>query len=122
MNRTSAIRLGAFLVAFLAVGVPYWRLEYAQVQLPTALEQPQLLAVAIAAFVVRRFTETSVWNSTSIAGVAVPAVVLARVIVETSDDPTSHNLWPFEAVIAIGVGLIAAAVGALLASWRRPSP
>jgi len=41
--------------------------------------------------------------------------VLGRVLVETSADPTSHNLWPFEVVIAGGIGLIGGLAGALIA-------
>ena len=37
--------------------------------------------------------------------------VLGRVAVETTRDPTSHNLWPIEIMIAGGIGLAAAAVG-----------
>jgi uncharacterized membrane protein YfcA len=37
--------------------------------------------------------------------------VLVRVAVETSRDPTSHNLWPFEVVIAGGIGLTGALLG-----------
>ena len=117
----NAIRAAAFLLGFFAVGIPYWQLEYSEAQLPDALEQPPLLVVALAAFVVRRFTTTSFWNSASVAGVAVPGAVLARVVYEANADPTSHNLWPFEIVIAIGVGLIAAAVGALIGGLLRPA-
>ena len=120
MTRTSTIRLAAFVAAFFAIGIPYWQIEYAKVQLPNSLVEPQLLVVVLAALVVRRFTGTSIWNATSLAGVAVPCAVAARVIVEGIKDPTSHNLWPFEIVLAFGVGLIAAAVGALLGSWQRP--
>ena len=121
MKPTSAIRAAAFLVAFLAVGIPYWQLEYAHAQLPDALEKPQLLVVALAALVVRRLTALSFWNATSLAGATVLAVVMARVIFETTNDPTSHNLWPLEIVIAIGLGLIAAGVGALLGGLLRPA-
>jgi hypothetical protein len=53
-------------------------------------------------------------------GVLVPAIsvasgfvlaVLVRVAVETMRDPTSHNLWPFEVVIAGGIGLVGGLVG-----------
>ena len=37
--------------------------------------------------------------------------VLGRVSVETARDPTSHNLWPFEVIIASGVGVLAAMIG-----------
>jgi hypothetical protein len=38
---------------------------------------------------------------------------MARVIVETSQDPTSHNLWPLELIIAAAVGLVFALAGSL---------
>jgi drug/metabolite transporter (DMT)-like permease len=56
-------------------------------------------------------------------GVGLPAVCIAlgfvlavggRVAVETTTDPTSHNLWPFEVVIAGGIGLVGALLGVLL--------
>jgi hypothetical protein len=37
--------------------------------------------------------------------------VLGRVGVETARDPSTHSLWPFEIVIAGGIGLAAATVG-----------
>jgi hypothetical protein len=39
--------------------------------------------------------------------------VMARVVVETFQNPTTHNLWPFELVIASAVGLAVASVGSL---------
>ncbi len=41
-------------------------------------------------------------------------MVMARVVVETFQDPTSHNLWSFEVIIASGVGLSVTLAGALL--------
>jgi ABC-type branched-subunit amino acid transport system permease subunit len=44
--------------------------------------------------------------------------------VEGVQDPTSHNLWPFEFIIAVFVGGGAALAGALIGSivlriWKR---
>ena len=44
---------------------------------------------------------------------------MARVVVDTMRDPTSHNLWPFEVVIAFMVGLAGAVPGALIGSAIR---
>ena len=58
---------------------------------------------------------------------SVPAAVLARVAVETTLDPTSHNLWPFELVIAGFVGGFCAGLGMLgglvvgRLGWSRPT-
>jgi H+/Cl- antiporter ClcA len=40
--------------------------------------------------------------------------VLARVLFETIQDPTTHNLWPFEVAISVAVGLLAGIAGTLL--------
>ena len=39
-------------------------------------------------------------------GAAVPAPILARIAVDTAKDPTSHNLWPFEFIIAAVIGVL----------------
>jgi hypothetical protein len=46
----------------------------------------------------------------------VPLAVLARVLVESSRDPASHNRWPHEIAIAAGLGLACALAGTLLGS------
>ena len=51
-----------------------------------------------------------------------PAAVFARVIYDVARDSTTHNLWPFEIVLALGPGLLAglagAIAGALMVRWR----
>jgi hypothetical protein len=104
----------AFLAAFLAVGVPYWLIPYRQVNLPNALLTAGLVAVPMAALLLRSFGAAHVWLATAIAGSAVPSVVMARVVVDCVQDPTAHNLWPFEIVIALFLGFVPALAGALL--------
>ena len=106
----------AFAACFLVVGVPYWAIPYAQASLPGTLMAPGLLGVPIAAFALRFPLRHSFLAALAAPGLAVPAAVLARVGWEVAKDPTSHNLWPFEAVLAGLVGLGAALVGAILAS------
>lgn len=106
----------AFLVAFLVVGLPYWRIPYAKVSLPDTLYGLGPLVVGAAALVCRALGRTPVWWTIGFVGASVPAAVVARVIVEVTLDPTSHNLWPFELVIAGGLGMAAAGAGALLGS------
>jgi hypothetical protein len=49
--------------------------------------------------------------------------VVGRVVIDTAADPTSHNLWPFEVVLAVVVSVPPICVGGLLA-WvvRRTTP
>lgn len=127
MTRSSpAWLLIAFAIAFVGVGFRYWQLGYSQVSLPDALYGPGLAAVFVVALMVRAFGLAKFWIAWLLIAAAVPAAVLARIAVDTASDPTSHNLWPFEIVIAAGVGLVAALGGAvlgslfLLRSSRRP--
>lgn len=104
----------AFAASFLAVGVPYWRLAYAQASLPDGLLGPGLAVVAVLAAVVRVVGRAGLWRTVRVLGSAVPAAVMARVVYEVLGDPSSHNLWPFELVIAAAVGFPTALAGALV--------
>jgi hypothetical protein len=50
---------------------------------------------------------------------------MLRVVVDAVIDPTTHNLWPFEVVIASLVGgacsILGAAIGLLAARLIRPA-
>lgn len=105
---------GAFLLSFLAMGVPYWLVPYGTVNLPAALLHPGLMVVALAALCVRAAGAAPVLKAAHAAGLAVPAAVMARVMVDGLRDPTAHNLWPFELVIALGVGYPCSLAGALV--------
>jgi hypothetical protein len=106
----------AFISAFLVIGVPYWLVPYREVSLPTTLMGPGLFAVGLAALVLRARGAARFWTAAIVAGAAVPAAVFARVTVDTLRDLTSHNLWPFEIVIALGVGMFPAVSGAIAGS------
>jgi len=106
----------AFAASFLAVGIPFWSIPYGAVNLPDALLKPGLLVGVAGALALRALGAAGFWTAVAVVGGSVPAAVMARVQVETSRDPTSHNLWPFELAIALGVGFACALVGALAGS------
>jgi hypothetical protein len=106
----------AFGLSFLAVGLPYWLIPYSGVNLPDALIGPGLLVVCGAALVLRAFRAATFWRTTGLVGSAVPAAVMARVLFEGLLDPTSHNLWPLEVIIAAVLGLACALAGAAVGS------
>jgi hypothetical protein len=108
--------VAAFLAGFLAVGLPYWQIPYNKVNLPDAVMGLGLLVIVAASAVARAGGRIPIFKTTLVVGAAVPAAVFARVIVEGMKDPTSHNLWPFEVVIALVVGLGASVIGTLLGS------
>lgn len=112
----------AFAGSFFVIGIPFWQIPYSQVSLPNALWGPGLLVVAALAVIPRVFAGAGFWMTAMVVGAAVPAAVFARVIVEALADPTQHNLWPLELILAAGPGYLAAAVGALAGGLfvRRP--
>jgi hypothetical protein len=117
--KSLATLFGASLACVLAIGFPYWGLRYSQVNLPDALYGWGLLLVFVFSAAIRiggtaAFLETMVGMA-----LAVPSVVLLRVVYDTSFDPTSHNLWPFEIVIAAFVGAFVAALGTSAGSLVR---
>lgn len=104
----------ACAVSFLAIGLPLWRLPYAQVSLPNSLSVFGLVVVFAMALAIRAAFRASFVQAGILVGLCVPAAIMARIIVEVALDPTSHSLWPFEIVIGSGVGLALSCVGAVL--------
>ena len=113
---------GGFFAAVVALGLSYWRVRYGTVNLPEALYSPALAVIAIASALAVALGAAGFWRSVLVFGSAAPTTVAVRVLVEGIADPTSHNLWPFEIVIAYGVGLpfaIGGAVVGWLIAWSQ---
>ncbi|MFI5234551.1 MAG: hypothetical protein ACHQXA_02465 [Gemmatimonadales bacterium] len=116
------IRLGiGTLAGFLACDLLLWPVPYSQVAMgrhppADALYLFGALAGVLTALLVRRE-----WRAPILAVVlGFVLAVMARVVVDTSRDPTSHNLWPFEVIIAIWFGGIAAVAGVgMVRLWER---
>jgi hypothetical protein len=72
-----------------------------------------------AAALTRAFSDNRFWRTVLVTSAAVPGAVFARVIVDAWRDPTSHNLWPLEILIALVMGLAVTVLGALLGSVFR---
>ena len=113
----------AFVTCVLVVGIGYWPMPYSQVNLPDALYGTGLWLVGGVALALRLAGVARSWKIALLIGSAPAMAVLARVIADTMRDPTSHNLWPFELVIALALGVACAACGAmagrLLVSLRK---
>ncbi|MEL1265830.1 hypothetical protein [Pseudoxanthomonas putridarboris] len=127
MTRNSRIWwLIGFLIAFVGMGFPYWRLPVAQAGLPDALYGPGLAAVAVVALLLRAFGTGRFLQVWLLVAAAVPVAVAVRIVANIVDQPGAHLFWPFELAIAAGLGLAAAFAGTaigslfLLRSSRRP--
>lgn len=111
--------VGGFLISMLGVGIPYWMIPYHRVNLPGTLVEPALVMVPLVALWLRAAGIASLQRAVTFIGSAVPAAVIVRILVETGKDPTSHNLWPFEIIIASLLGYGCALAGALVGHFVR---
>jgi hypothetical protein len=123
MKPTRLVRSIAVAAAGCAgAAIIYWPIPYAEISL---LERTfllrWLLAAAIAGFAGRWFARYPAARTALLVAVGFAVAVIGRVVVETMADPTDHNLWPFEVVIALVVGGTGALVGALLVPRGRAS-
>ncbi len=109
--------LWSFLVGFLVVGVPYWRIPYNKAT--SSAVMGGVVLIGVIALIARVLIEARFSRVVLVLAAAVPTAVMARVVVDTMRDPTSHNLWPFELVIAFMVGLAGSVPGTLLGSVFR---
>lgn len=108
-----------FVAGVLLTGVPYWRLPYNA----DFFSDPLVLAGFVGLGVV-----TAMLAASGIARLrqifwimlaAFPAAVAIRVVVETAQDPTDHNLWPFELILAALFSLVAVVPGLLIGAIVR---
>lgn len=103
-----ALRLPlGFLIAVLVLGVPYWRLPYGRADLPGAFLGAGFVVLAGIAVMLVAVPESRLRRVLSVMALCPAAVVAVRIVADTAADPTTHNLWPFELVIALLVGAAA---------------
>jgi hypothetical protein len=96
---------GAFAVCFFGAGAIWWRGTY-QDYLYGAFRWETVPLLAGVALMLSWVSGVGVFASAIAVGSAFPAVVFARVVLDCMENPTSHNLWPFEVAMAFGVGMI----------------
>ncbi|WP_024869299.1 hypothetical protein [Pseudoxanthomonas suwonensis] len=108
------VLIPCFLVAFLAVGLPYWLTPLKQLALPDAILDARLVVVAVMAAVPAFLSGAGFWLSWLVIGASVPAAIFARVAYDVILDPGTHNLWPFEIALVLAPGFGSAFLGALV--------
>jgi hypothetical protein len=109
--------VGAFALCFFAGGWILWRGSYRE-YLDTGFSYWIPLWMAGVAFALSWLCGAGFIPSWLVIGWVFPAIVFARVVLDGMQDPTSHNLWPIEAGVAViesmGIVFPGALIGALL--------
>lgn len=102
-------------LGFLAGGLPLWPVPYDSID----LSSPGFLGLWIVAGTIAggfpaALSTLSMHRTAGLLGSGFGIAVLARALVEMTQDPTTHNLWPFEIAIGVAVGLLSGLIGTLL--------
>ena len=107
----SVVALG---LAVPAIGLPYWRLSYSSVSLPSSLDGRALLLLGALALALVGFNLAGFRRALVVTAGAVPIAIMLRVAADTMRDTSDHNLWPIELVIGGVAGLMYAVPGAVV--------
>jgi len=106
------VLFGAFFLCFFVAGIPFWLIPYSKVTVPNSFFGIGAVVVFFMAMVLAfRF---GFRKALLVPGLAFPAVLMARVVVEGIMDPSRHNLWPLALIITVLTGLVVAGSGATL--------
>ena len=117
-RRTSPLWAG-FAAGLLLTGIPFWRLPYTADFWGDLPFQLGFVGLAAATAVLAASGAARLWPTFWAMLAAFPAAVAIRVAVEVAEDPTDHNLWPIELVLAAIFSLIAILPGLLVGALVR---
>jgi hypothetical protein len=108
-----------FAAGLLLMGIPFWQLPYNHQGFiyPGLIVSLAGLGVITAGLAAsgQSSLKRAFWTMIS----AFPAAIAIRVAVEVSQDPTDHNLWPFELVYGFVMSLAAVVPGLLIGAIVR---
>ncbi len=118
---TSAPRkatLTALALGLIAGAIPSWPVPYDKLNtMETTILIGWVGLTIAAALVTRILTPLPLKPAAFTVTAGFLAAMVLRIIVECTIDPTDHNLWPFEIVWGVMVGLPSAFAGAFLARF-----
>ncbi|MEQ1897571.1 MAG: hypothetical protein ABL971_09330 [Vicinamibacterales bacterium] len=118
--RVTAVELIGAAIGTLVCGLPY--LFYGATFPPIAITS---VALGVAAAGLTLLRPSVRWQAGAGVGIGLLVVLVVQIIADGIRDPTSHNLLPFEVLIAFAIGFPPAILGVLLGKAVRrhvPSP
>lgn len=108
-----------FVIAFFAIGIPWWSMPYLQIE-PTspAIVPGEMLLVLLTAWAAAQ-PGASLRGVLALMGMVLPLVDIVSIIHDTAIDPTTHNLAPIEVVMMAVFGLMMVVPGLILGLLAR---
>jgi hypothetical protein len=110
--------VGAFAFCCIAGGWIWWRGSYQEYS-DGGFHWETLPLIAGVAFSLSWILDVGIIPSGLIIGSAFPAIILGRIVVDCVQDPTDHNLLPFEVGAAFILGMMMAVPSAALGRLLR---
>jgi hypothetical protein len=96
---------GGFLIAFLAIGVPYWQIPYNKLDLSHVELVPGIIVLGLATLLVSALGARP-GATLMVMLLCVPAVDMVAIVRDVAADPTSHNLAPLELAMLLVAGAV----------------
>jgi len=116
----------AFVAATLVIGVPYWAIPYDKFDLSHVEVLPGAILLCLLTMMLIGKGNAKARTAFLVMSMVAPTVDLIAIVHDTSTDPTTHNLAPFELIIAwlLGAAFVLAglALGLALRAWNRRGP
>jgi len=113
----------AFVAATLVIGVPYWAIPYDKFDLGHVEVLPGAILLSLLTMMLIGKGNAKARTAFLVMSMVAPTVDLIAIVHDTSTDPTTHNLAPFELIIAwlLGAAFVLAglALGLALRAWDR---
>jgi hypothetical protein len=119
MERRTLWLVSGFAAGLLMTGIPFWLLPYNADFLADPGVRLGFVGLAVVTAMLAIGGIARLGRIFWVTLAAFPVAVMIRVIVETAQDPTDHNLWPFELIFAAVVSLVAVGPGLLIGAIVR---
>jgi hypothetical protein len=109
----------AFVIAFLAIGIPYWHIPYGEFDFSQVELLPGAIFLAVATLaLIAREAMPARWVMGVMLGCA-PLIDLVVIVRDTSADARTHIMAPFELIAAAALGACFVLPGAALGLAMR---
>lgn len=111
--------LGGGLCIFLASGIPWWITDYATYSLSSVYTYVSIGSCMAGALILALFTDLKFFIKLGTALASHMMAFMVKMLLDWREDPTNHNLFPFEMAYYLFIDGIGAVLLILIGSYIR---